>query len=97
VVLSGGVAVAETESLAASVSGAVADRLLALVVEVVSCGEAVNVQPLTKPAEIISDVIINARYRLSLFMFALCAMQFSLAKKICQAEELSHNYCYQNM
>jgi hypothetical protein len=79
VVLSGGVAVAETESLAASVSGAVADMLLALVVEVVSCGEAANMQPLAKPAEIISDVIINARCHLFLFMFTL--VLFSLGWK----------------
>ena len=37
-------------------------------------GEAVNMQPPARTAATIMDVIINARYPLFLFMFALCIM-----------------------
>jgi hypothetical protein len=59
------------------VSGAEAEMSLGLVVveegrEAVSWLEAVNIQPPARPAETISDVIISAKYHLSLFMFARC-------------------------
>jgi hypothetical protein len=36
--------------------------------------EAVGIQPLTRPTETITDVIINATCHLFLFIFALCFM-----------------------
>jgi hypothetical protein len=58
-----------------------------------SWGEAVNIQPPASPAETITDAIINITCHLLIFIFALCIMQFMLAKKLCQAEEKTPDKC----